>query len=291
MNKAEVMKRVGWTTGRVEKFLVVEHEYHKRGMWGSYVEYEYSVAQVLEAEKLPAWRKAAAKYLRVEFDELDTKIEEVEKEREAWRIAAEAESARFETEWKVAQDRIEAENAVVAARVRGGLQRIGFRQPLNDGWRTFSEEQVMEYIEFADRRGWIDADYILDFYRLWSAGSGYCNPLGTLRRLIAPVKNRIMRIMVHLAKKNQWVYGEAVDDRGWSVLYIDTPHGQASFHLRPGENGYPTYTRRWSGVRNSNEIIAKILGPKVSNSSSVSKNREGSPTIPPVDNCSAGYEA
>ena len=68
-----------------------------------------------------------------------------------------------------------------------------------------------------------------------------------------------MRNMLYRARKNGWPFGAAKDDRSRGVLYIDTPLGQVSFHLQPGENGYPAYAGKWSGVRNSDQIIARIL--------------------------------
>ena len=120
----------------------------------------------------------------------------------------------------------------------------------------------------SDRRGKIDGDYVREFYRLWSAGAGYCNPLGTVRKLIAPVKKRLMRILTYLAKRRGWVYGikQDVIDRDYGqevkrVLYFDTPFGQASFHLLPHEStaAYPQYTGDWSGVRNSDEVLASLF--------------------------------
>jgi hypothetical protein len=71
MNKTEVCHRPGWTAGRAEKFLTVEHVYLRHGFHGDFEEYEYSLPQVLEAENSPEWRKAAAKYLAVSIDHLD----------------------------------------------------------------------------------------------------------------------------------------------------------------------------------------------------------------------------
>lgn len=64
MNKSAVCERPGWTARRVEKYLVVEHARTLRGFYGKYTEYEYSLPQILEAEKSPAWRQEAAKYLK-----------------------------------------------------------------------------------------------------------------------------------------------------------------------------------------------------------------------------------
>jgi len=267
MNKSEVCKRPGWTAGRVEKFLIVEHVRQRRGCYGMYTEYEYSLPQVLEAESSLVWREAAAKYLHVSVDSLDAEVASRLSERETERLAAEANVAK----WKalhLADDatreaKLEAEKAEqdkLATIVRGGLRRIRCSHPLSDGFRTFEIAEVLEYVDFADRRGRIDGDYIREFYRLWSAAAGYCNRKGVLRRLIAPVKNRLVRILLHMARRNGWVYGVGLDGRDQRVLYIDAPRGQVSFHLRLFEGrDYPRYTGVWSGVRNSDEILSRLF--------------------------------
>ena len=267
MNKNEVCDRPGWTAGRVERFLVVEHVHQRRGLYGSYTEYEYSVPQILEAEKSAAWREAAAKYLHVSVDSLDAEVASRLSEREAERLAAEANRAKWkalheadDAKRKAEREAEEAERKRLSAIVRGGLCRIAFEHPLSDGWRTFEIAEVLEYVEFADRRGRIDGDYVRQFYLLWNAGAGYCNRKGVLRRLIAPVKNRIVRILLYMARKNGWVYGVGLDDRDQRVLYFDTPHGQASFHLMRYEGAdYPRYGGTWSGVRNSDEILSQLF--------------------------------
>lgn len=267
MNKAEVCRRPGWTAGRAEKFLIVEHRHFRHGYYGDYEEFEYSLPQILEAEKSPEWRKAAAKYLAVPIQDLDIRITELLARQEARRIADEASHAKFCEELKAKDEaksaKEEAEQAELerlAETVRGGFRRIGFRHPLSDGWRMFEAAEVLEYIEFADRRGRINGDYIREFYRLWSAGSGYCNRKGVLRRIIAPVKERLIRILLRLAQREKWVYGVGSDGEQKRVLYIDTPKGQVSFHLMPYEGAeYPKYPGTWSGVPNSDQILIELL--------------------------------
>jgi hypothetical protein len=242
MNKTEVCRRPGWTAGRVDKFLIVEHRHFRRGYHGDYEEYEYSLPQILEAEKSPEWRKAAAKYLAVPIQDLDVRIAEMLARQEAKRVADEAILATLREETKAKEEAEQAELERLAKAVRGGLRRIGCRHPLSDGWRTFEVAEVLEYADLADRRGRINGDYIREFYRLWSAGSGYCNPKGVLRRIIAPVKKRLMRILLSLARRGGWVYGVGSDGAQKKVLYFDTPTGQVSFHLMRYEGeGYPEY--------------------------------------------------
>ena len=267
MNKTEVCRRPGWTAGRVEKFLIVEHRYLRHGYYGDYEEYEYSLPQILEAEKSPEWRKAAAKYLAVPIQDLDVRIAELFARQEARRVADEASHAKFCEEMKAEEEaeaaKFEAEQLEIerlAETVRGGFRRIGFRHPLSDGWRTFEVAEVLEYVNFADQRGRINGDYIREFYRLWSAGSGYCNRKGVLRRIIAPVKKRLMRGLLRLARRGGWVYGVGSDGAQKKVLYIDTPKGQVSFHLMLYEGAdYPKYPGTWSGVRNSDQILIELL--------------------------------
>jgi hypothetical protein len=118
----------------------------------------------------------------------------------------------------------------------------------------------LEYVNLADRPWRIDGDYVREFYRLWSAGAGYCNPKGVLRRLITSVRNRLVRILLFLAQRDGWVYGVGSDSHGGRVLYINTPHGQVSFHLMPYEGAHhPDYTGVWSGVHNSDEILIQLF--------------------------------
>lgn len=260
MNKSHVCNRPGWTAGRVEKFLTVEYAQQRRGFYGEYTEYEYSLPQVLEAEKSPDWRKAAAKYLQVSVDDLDATIVLLLAKREATRIAAEAHFAALSAELKAKHEAEEAERKRLVSIVRGGCCRIGCIHPLSDGWRTFTVAEVLKYVDFADRRGRIDGEYIREFYGLWSEGAGYCNPKGVLRRLIGPVKNRLVRILVYRARREGWVYGVGTDDHAERVLYIDTPRGQVSFHLMRFEGtDYPNYTGAWSGDRNSDKILIQLF--------------------------------
>jgi len=260
MNKTEVSCRPGWTPGRVKKFLLVEHIHFRHGYYGDYEEYEYSLPQILEAEKSSEWRKAAAKYLGVPIDKLDARIAECFADQEAKRVAAEAQVAALREESKARREAERIELQRLANSVRGGLCRIGCTHPLSDGWRTFEAAEVLEYINFADRRGRIDGDYVREFYRLWSAGAGYCNCKGVLRRIVAPVKQRLIRILLHLARRGGWVYGVGLDGARQKVLYVDTPFGQVSFHLLSYEGAdYPSYTGTWSGIRNSDEILIRLF--------------------------------
>jgi hypothetical protein len=260
MNKTEVCLRPGWTAGRVAKFLTIEHVHVCHGYFGKYQEYEYSLPQVLEAEKSPVWRKAAAKYLSVPIEDLDARLAELATSREAARIPTEAHCGAFKEESKASPEAQRAEFEALIASVRGGLCRIGCYHPLSDGWRKFEVDEVMEYVDFADRRGRIDGDYVREFYRLWSAGAGYCNRKGVLRRIIAPAKKRLIRILLHLARRRKWGYGVGSDGRQQKVLYIETPFGQASFHLMSYEGTeYPKFTGSWSRIHNSDQILIQLF--------------------------------
>jgi hypothetical protein len=241
-------------------------------MYGKYTEYEYSLPQILDAEESAAWREAAAKYLHVSVGLLDAKVTACLAEQETKRLAAEASKIATDAKWKAeceandakrkAESEAEtAEQNRLATIVRGGFRRINkYYHPLSDGWHTFEIAEVLEYVDFADRRGRIDGGYIHEYYRLWNAGAGYCNPKGVLRRLIAPVKNRLVRIILYMTRKNGWVYGVGLDDRDQRVLYVDTPRGQASFHLRQFEGlDYPRYAGAWSRLHNTEEILSQLF--------------------------------
>jgi hypothetical protein len=76
-----------------------------------------------------------------------------------------------------------------------------------------------------------------------------------VRRIIAPVKQTIMDYLTTQAQARGWVYGEKA-----GVLYIETPEGQASFHLRGAARNYPPYRGEWTGHKNSQQILEQLFG-------------------------------
>jgi hypothetical protein len=46
-----------------------------------------------------------------------------------------------------------------------------------------------------------------EFCRLWEASSGCCNPWGSLRKLIVPLKKKIAAWVLDEARKNGWEHG------------------------------------------------------------------------------------
>ena len=126
MNKSEVCNSPGWTVGRVDHFLIVEHFYLRYGLHdGRYTEYEYSPTQILDAENSIEWRKAAARYLKVSADDLDATIARLSAEREARRIDAETYAASFSAEFRAKRESKEAQRQRLIANARGGLFRKG----------------------------------------------------------------------------------------------------------------------------------------------------------------------
>lgn len=101
--------------------------------------------------------------------------------REVERMAAKARVAALSAELKGKQEAERAEIRRLAATVRGGLLRIGCTHSLSDGWRTFELSEALEFVDMADHRGAIDGDYVREFYRLWTAGHGYCHRKGISR--------------------------------------------------------------------------------------------------------------
>jgi hypothetical protein len=190
----------------------------------------------------------------------DARLAELSASQKAAQIVIQAEHAAFKKELEARLETKKAELEGLIASVRGGLCRIGCSHPLSDGWRTFEVTEVMEYVDFADRRGKINGNYIREFYRLWLAGSGYCNRKGVLRRIIAPVKKRLIRILLYLARSHKWPYGVGSDGEHKKVLYIETSFGQVSFHLMSyEETAYPKYTGSWSGLHNSDQILIQLF--------------------------------
>jgi hypothetical protein len=100
----------------------------------------------------------------------------------------------------------------------------------------------------------ITAENVERFYKIWSACSGYRNPFGALRRAAAEFKQRLIEHMLALAVERSWPSGTKN-----GVLYIDTPEGQISWHKAGKAGGDKTYAGEWSGVRNSDQIIVRLL--------------------------------
>jgi hypothetical protein len=47
-----------------------------------------------------------------------------------------------------------------------------------------------------------------------------------------------------------------------SVLYVDTPQGQVSFHFLPGALGdLPQYAGKWSGQCDTAQILGRLFEP------------------------------
>jgi hypothetical protein len=67
--------------------------------------------------------------------------------------------------------------------------------------------------------------------------------------------------VLRLAKEGGWTYGCRLDPNARSlyrhVLYVDTPGGQASFHLRNAE-GFPAYRKDWSGHTDTYDILCSL---------------------------------
>ncbi len=273
MNKTQISQRFGWTVGRVNKFLKPEHTHLRYGFHGPYTEYEYSLPAVIEAEHDSRWLKAAGRYLGLKnltYEELVSLRERAEEE--SRRAAAEAharnlahkrEQAKQEFAKKYAPGRLTRAEwdertafKKLCASVRGGLRRAGYSHPLFDGWRTFTPEQITPYVDLLDDSKRLSVESCISrFYVLWKAGEGYCNRLGSVRRIIVPVKEKIIDCLVSQAKREGWVYG-----RKANVLYIETPEGQVSFHLRGAVPEYPRYAGEWSGKKDSQQILERLIG-------------------------------
>jgi hypothetical protein len=128
-------------------------------------------------------------------------------------------------------------------------------------------EAELRYLCDSTRR--VTAKYARLFYKWWSRLSGYCNPCGDWKRIynLDLAKERIMCAVVRVAQKNGWLVW-----RMSNVLYVETPHGQCSWHvgtlcnIPDGQlcDWFLAFPIRedlaWSRVRNSDIVVRKALG-------------------------------
>jgi hypothetical protein len=125
----------------------------------------------------------------------------------------------------------------------------------------------MRYLNVKRR---ITPKHVRLFYQYWTMWSGYGNTNGDMKWIynLDTVKTRIMHTVVRLANRQGWATW-----RNENILYIETPQGQCSWHL--GKKGrikedtrkwFEKFPERrdlkWSGIRNSDIVIRRILGEK-----------------------------
>jgi hypothetical protein len=188
-------------------------------------------------------------------------------------------SRRWELEQKPKARAATKEERQEGRMCHGGLKQVLASSYNSDGYRIFTFDEVKRYSDLRHDakvkatgkgvpgdplrqvvRAPITADVVRRFYALWLESSGYRNRLGSLRKLIAPIKLKIARWVLGKARESYWPHG--VKDR---ILYIDTPDGQVSFHrAEEVAEGLPAYQGDWSGLRNSDMIIRKLLGEDTS---------------------------
>ena len=141
---------------------------------------------------------------------------------------------------------------------------MGYLGARSDGYRTFEPEEMLPFLRLREsgEKEAISPSLVEEFYRLWRESSGYCNRLGTIKKLIVPVKKIISAWVLDEARKNGWEHGFNCTE---NALYIDTPHGQCSWH-RPEEPSVVDrpYPGEWSGVRNTDLIVRRLLGEEIS---------------------------
>ena len=105
---------------------------------------------------------------------------------------------------------------------------------------------------------------VLAFFRAWRKVTGYGAGGDMIRQALAPGKALIIDYMVRLAETRGWCVGIRRDYTVWnnysSVVYIDTPCGQASFHVRHDAYGHlPEYPGEWSRKHDTPEIVAAVV--------------------------------
>ncbi len=272
LTRNEILERPGWNRGRIERMLSrPDTEEWRRSSYGDYVTYYWLLERVAEAEegfsedeemvrlarKEGAKKAAETRRLRKAMG-LPSLASLKEAEREKARIQAEEARRRWEA--------LRAEESRKDAMVGEGLRLLGYpyHSPRNDFYRTFEPEEMLPFLRLRERgeKEALSPSLVEEFYRLWRESSGYCNRLGTLKKLIVPVKKRIAAWVLDEARKNGWEHGF---DPTENVLYIDTPHGQCSWH-RPEQESVvdKVYPGKWSGVRNTDLIVRRLLGEELS---------------------------
>jgi hypothetical protein len=108
---------------------------------------------------------------------------------------------------------------------------------------------------------------IRSFFRGWKKVTGYGpGKDSVIRTELSTAKTALMRHVLSLAQGQGWTYGQAHDMRvqnGYSsVLYVDTPQGQVSFHFLPGALGdLPQYAGKWSGQCDTAQILGRLFEP------------------------------
>jgi hypothetical protein len=101
------------------------------------------------------------------------------------------------------------------------------------------------------------------FFRRWREVSGYGPKDETLRSILAPGKESLVRSTLALAERHNWLHGRRHDTKAFNkysdVVYVDTPLGQASFHVMPGlYSTLPVYGGEWNGLHNTPAILASL---------------------------------
>jgi hypothetical protein len=87
-----------------------------------------------------------------------------------------------------------------------------------------------------------------------------------VRTELSTAKTALMRHILSLAQQRGWTYGQAHDPTVFnsykSVLYVDTPQGQVSFHFLPGALGVlPQYAGEWSGRHDTAQTLGRLFEP------------------------------
>jgi hypothetical protein len=102
------------------------------------------------------------------------------------------------------------------------------------------------------------------FFRRWQEVTGYGARDESLRETLAPAKKALIQMLVKMAIENGWTHGHRID---WTVhnpyknvIYIDTPLGQISFHVRYDKyRDLPPYEKEWSGIHNTPELVTALF--------------------------------
>ena len=129
-------------------------------------------------------------------------------------------------------------------------------------------EQIIAGLKYLSTTRRVTPKVVKTFYFCWTNVCGYKNPLDFFKGHLEPHKWRVMKCVLRRAKANGWSTWRKSD-----VLYVETPYGQVSWHIWDTWDAHKMIQahwnkasrdtqRKWSGMRNSDLVIRRLLGEK-----------------------------
>jgi hypothetical protein len=173
--------------------------------------------------------------------------------------------------WSAVQSLTESEieSEIQLARQEGDSEAVELLQSkLERLVRARHEQERMRQLERLSEQDPTTPKTVETFYDVWKTCTGYRNSFNGVRSTMARLKERIILHMLAMARERGWLVWSAPDystaPPNNIVLYIETFHGQCSWHV---DKSYGAETREdlhWSGLRNSDLVIRRCLGEELS---------------------------